>query len=74
MPEKAYGAATDTYSRIEDNQLNLFIQAMPLSGISVDTGGSGYTSAPTVAITGGGGTGATGDRHRHGRAPSRPSR
>ncbi len=58
VPEKAYGAATNTYSRIEDNQLSFFNQAMPLSGISVDTGGSGYTSAPAVAITGGGGSGA----------------
>ncbi|MBK5002945.1 tail protein [Pseudomonas sp. S31] len=29
-----------------------------LAAISLDDGGSGYTSAPTVAITGGGGTGA----------------
>jgi FtsP/CotA-like multicopper oxidase with cupredoxin domain len=58
VPEKAYGAATDTYSRIQDNQLTFFTQPMPLSGISVDTGGSGYTSAPAVTITGGGGTGA----------------
>ncbi len=30
-----------------------------LSSIIITNGGSGYTSAPTVAITGGGGTGAT---------------
>ena len=66
VPEKAYGAATNTYSRIEDNQLSFFNQAMPLSGISVDTGGSGYTSAPAVAITGGGGSfRSRGDGGRH---------
>ena len=32
---------------------------MPLSGITVTTGGAGYTAAPTVTIAGGGGTGAT---------------
>ena len=30
-----------------------------LAAISLTTGGTGYTTAPTVAITGGGGTGAT---------------
>ena len=30
-----------------------------LAGITVTAGGSGYTSAPTVSITGGGGSGAT---------------
>lgn len=30
-----------------------------ITGANVTAGGSGYTSAPTVAITGGGGTGAT---------------
>lgn len=30
-----------------------------ISGITVTDGGTGYTTAPTVAITGGGGTGAT---------------
>ena len=59
VPEKAYGAASNTYSRIQDNQLSFFPNAMPLSGITLTTGGAGYTSAPTVTITGGGGTGAT---------------
>jgi autotransporter-associated beta strand protein len=31
----------------------------PLSGLNLTNGGSGYTSAPTVTISGGGGTGAT---------------
>lgn len=30
-----------------------------VSSVSVDTGGTGYTSVPTVVLTGGGGTGAT---------------
>jgi len=60
VPEKAYGAANNTYSRIQDTQLNMFEQPMPLSAITVDAGGTGYTSAPTVTITGGGGSGATG--------------
>ena len=59
VPEKAYGAAVNTYSRIQDNQLSFFPSAMPLSGITVTTGGAGYTAAPTVTIAGGGGTGAT---------------
>ena len=59
VPEKAYGAATNTYSRIQDTQLSWFPSAMPLSGITVTTGGAGYTTAPTVTITGGGGSGAT---------------
>lgn len=35
-------------------------QAGGVSGVFVTNGGSGYTTAPTVTITGGGGTGATG--------------
>lgn len=58
VPEKAYGAAANTYSRIEDTSLDLFNGPSPVSSITVTNGGSGYTSAPTVAITGGGGTGA----------------
>jgi uncharacterized repeat protein (TIGR01451 family)/fimbrial isopeptide formation D2 family protein len=41
----------------------LLYAGTPLSavaGATITNGGSGYTSAPTVAITGGGGTGATG--------------
>lgn len=30
-----------------------------VAGVNIDSGGSGYTSAPTVTITGGGGSGAT---------------
>jgi len=59
VPEKAYGAASNTYSRIQDTQLSFFTKPMPLSGIAVTTGGAGYTSAPTVSVSGGGGSGAT---------------
>ncbi|MEI8157917.1 MAG: PilC/PilY family type IV pilus protein [Burkholderiales bacterium] len=31
----------------------------PVGGVSLDSGGSGYTSAPTVTVSGGGGSGAT---------------
>jgi len=32
---------------------------VPFRGVTVDNGGTGYTSTPTVVISGGGGTGAT---------------
>ena len=59
IPEAAYGPAYATtypnsYSRIQDT--SLFDGT--LSGISVTAGGTGYTVAPTVTITGGGGSGA----------------
>ncbi|MEI6273613.1 MAG: hypothetical protein WCQ03_09095, partial [Phycisphaerae bacterium] len=37
---------------------NSSVTGMPIQRISVNNGGAGYTSAPTVTITGGGGTGA----------------
>jgi fibronectin-binding autotransporter adhesin len=42
--------ATDAVANLNGNKV---------TAIAVNTGGAGYTSAPTVAITGGGGTGAT---------------
>lgn len=36
-----------------------FVNTYPVAGITITNAGSGYTSAPTVTITGGGGTGAT---------------
>jgi len=36
-----------------------FAAANSIGSINVSAGGTGYTSAPTVALTGGGGTGAT---------------
>jgi FtsP/CotA-like multicopper oxidase with cupredoxin domain len=65
VPQEGYDAAyqatypndNTAYVRIQDTQMNYFNGS--LSGFNVLSGGSGYTSAPTVAITGGGGTGAT---------------
>jgi FtsP/CotA-like multicopper oxidase with cupredoxin domain len=64
VPQAAYNAAfnanypVDPYARIQDTSKTFF--SGPLSGITVTNGGSGYTSAPGVSITGGGGTGAVG--------------
>jgi FtsP/CotA-like multicopper oxidase with cupredoxin domain len=59
VPEKAYGAATNTYSRIQDTQLSWFNGPTPLGGLTLTNGGTGYSSLPTVTISGGGGSGAT---------------
>jgi FtsP/CotA-like multicopper oxidase with cupredoxin domain len=48
----------NVYARISDTALNLN-GPQPLAGITVTAGGTGYTSAPTIQILGGGGTGAT---------------
>jgi len=68
VPETAYNAAypfksdinakpatVDTYSRIQDHSLNFF-NGGPLTGLNVVAGGTGYATAPTVTITGGGAT------------------
>ena len=60
ITEAAYGPAYNTtyknsYSRIQDTSL---FQGT-LTGVSVTAGGAGYTSVPTVTISGGGGSGAT---------------
>ncbi len=61
VPQAAYNTAfganypTDAYSRIEDTTMS-FIG--PVTGLTVTNGGSGYTSAPGVNFSGGGGTGA----------------
>ena len=64
VPETAYPApntaAADTYARIQDYSLTftpLGLQA--LWRVTVTSGGSGYTSVPTVDFVGGGGSGAT---------------
>jgi FtsP/CotA-like multicopper oxidase with cupredoxin domain len=62
VPETAYpagngGAFTDAYARIQDTSMSFFNG--PLTGLTLTNGGSGYTSAPAVGITGGGGSGAT---------------
>jgi FtsP/CotA-like multicopper oxidase with cupredoxin domain len=60
VPESAYGPAyattyPNTYSRIQDTSLF----AGSLTGITITSGGSGYSATPAVTITGGGGTGAS---------------
>jgi len=62
VPNADYNAAfnanypVDSYSRIQDTTKSFFNG--PLTGVTVTAAGTGYTSAPTVTITGGGGTGA----------------
>ncbi len=65
VPQAAYNAAfnasypVDGYARIQDTNLT-FLPAtatQPVRSVTVTAGGSGYTSAPTVNFTGGGGTG-----------------
>ena len=64
VPNAAYNTAfsanypVDSYSRIQDTTKDFFNG--PLAGLAVTNMGSGYSSAPGVNITGGGGTGATG--------------
>jgi FtsP/CotA-like multicopper oxidase with cupredoxin domain len=62
VPQAPYNVAynanypSTSFVRAQDDFLNFFNG--PLSAIVVTAGGSGYTSAPAVGITGGGGTGA----------------
>ena len=64
VPNAAYNLAfngnfpTDSYVRIQDTTKSFFNG--PLTALKLTSGGSGYTSTPNVAITGGGGSGATG--------------
>ena len=64
VPEPAYNAAfgasfPNALVRIQDTSFTFANGLYGLTGIKLDAGGSGYTSAPTVTIAGGGGTGAT---------------
>ena len=58
VPNEVYNAAfdqqgpADSYARIQDTSLSFFNG--PLQGLELTNGGSGYTTAPTVAFTGGG--------------------
>jgi FtsP/CotA-like multicopper oxidase with cupredoxin domain len=64
IPQAAYNAAfnatypTDAFVRIQDTTVGL--PNGTITGLTLVNGGTGYTSVPTVSITGGGGTGATG--------------
>ncbi|GCE06595.1 multicopper oxidase domain-containing protein [Dictyobacter aurantiacus] len=59
--DSAYNAIfpddNSAYARIQDTSMSFFNG--PLSAITVINAGSGYTSVPSVTITGGGGSGAT---------------
>ncbi len=62
VPETAFpaangGAANNTYVPIQASQLNAWIGGV--GSLTLNNGGSGYSQAPTVAIQGGGGTGAS---------------
>jgi FtsP/CotA-like multicopper oxidase with cupredoxin domain len=59
-PQLAVGngySATPTYSRISDTSFTGFFNGQ-VGSLTLTSGGSGYASAPTVSITGGGGSGA----------------
>jgi FtsP/CotA-like multicopper oxidase with cupredoxin domain len=63
VPEAAYNSVygttyPSTYSAIQDNTFAAPTGPQTLSSISIINAGSGYTSAPTITIRGGGGTGA----------------
>ena len=51
-PFFSYGVATPAVA-------SAFLSPTSVSSVSINSGGTGYTSAPTVAINGGGGSGAT---------------
>ncbi|WP_066313342.1 multicopper oxidase domain-containing protein [Bacillus sp. FJAT-29814] len=63
VPQASYNNAfgtnypADGYARIFDTSMTFFNG--PLTNIKLTNGGSGFTTEPTVEITGGGGTGAT---------------
>lgn len=62
VPEPAFPAANGgggpNYVKIQDTSITAWIGG-PVGGLRLTSGGAGYTSAPGVSITGGGGTGAT---------------
>jgi FtsP/CotA-like multicopper oxidase with cupredoxin domain len=69
VPQAVYGPTyganyADIYAKIQDYSLTFSPISLPagagqpLRGVAVINGGSGYTSAPTVNFTGGGGSGA----------------
>jgi FtsP/CotA-like multicopper oxidase with cupredoxin domain len=65
VPSADYNSAynesfpVDPYVRIHDTEMTIFNG--PLPGLMLTNGGSGYTSAPAVTISGGTGSGATAD-------------
>jgi FtsP/CotA-like multicopper oxidase with cupredoxin domain len=64
VPESAYNAVygttyPDNYVKIQDTEFAAPASPQALSSITIMNAGSGYTTVPTVSITGGGGSGAT---------------
>jgi len=62
-PEAAYNAINSTnypnnYVKIQDTAFAAPVSAQTVSSITLTSTGSGYTSAPSILISGGGGTGA----------------
>jgi hypothetical protein len=63
IPQAAYGPAfgatfPDKTVRIQDTSVSFNNGLYGLAGLSVTNGGSGYSTAPNVSFSGGGGTGA----------------
>jgi FtsP/CotA-like multicopper oxidase with cupredoxin domain len=63
VPESVYNqplgtSFKDTLVRIQDTQTTFDNGLFGLTGLTLNNGGTGYTSAPTIALTGGGGSGA----------------
>jgi len=63
VPQMAYpagngGSTRNTYVNIFDTSLSFF-GGGPVGGLTLVKGGIGYTSTPSVTLTGGGGAGAT---------------
>ncbi len=64
VPEAAYNGVYGTaypnnYVKIQDTTLTGPSSAQTVSSVTITNSGSGYTSPPTVLLSGGGGTGAT---------------
>jgi FtsP/CotA-like multicopper oxidase with cupredoxin domain len=64
VPEPAYNTAfgatfPNALVRIQDTSISFANGLYGLTSLNLTAGGTGYTSAPTVSFTGGGGSGAT---------------
>ncbi len=61
-PDCAYPDATPAISEVDGDGVGPWVGGVhgTVIGVNVTNGGSGYTSTPSVALTGGGGTGAAG--------------
>jgi FtsP/CotA-like multicopper oxidase with cupredoxin domain len=59
-PQAIYGIPTLTITDATGTGADAVAEILGVTGITILTGGAGYTSAPTVTINGGGGSDATG--------------